>query len=82
MCRLLFLELFALLWIIRGIGNNRGSRLITNISFVRNIAAIRVFRVIRDIRGMTHIKVISVIRGIRRIRGTRFFLWILGVSDL
>ena len=61
MCQLWFLELFALLRIFRGIGNNRGNRLITNIRFIRDIAAKRVFRVIRDTRGITHIKLISVI---------------------
>ena len=61
MCRLWFLNLFALLWLIRCIGNNRGNRLITNNRLIRNIAAIRVFRVIRDTRGITHIKLISVI---------------------
>jgi hypothetical protein len=53
-CRLWFHDLFALLWIIRGIGNNRDYGVITNIRFIRNIAAIRVFRVIRVIRGITH----------------------------
>ncbi len=69
MCQLWFLELFALLWIIRGIGNNRGNRLITKIRFIRDNTTIMVFKVIRDIRGMTHINVIRVIRGIRGIRG-------------
>jgi hypothetical protein len=34
-CRLWFLDLFVLLWIIRGITNNRRNRVITNTRFNR-----------------------------------------------
>ncbi len=50
MCRFWFLVLFALLWIIRSIGNNRGNRVITKIRFIRDIAIIMVCRVIRYMR--------------------------------
>jgi hypothetical protein len=40
-CEFWSLELFALLWIISGIGNNRGNRVITNMRVIRDIVAIR-----------------------------------------
>ena len=49
----------SLLWIIRGIKNNRGNWVITNIRFIRDIVAIRVIRVIRVIRAITHIKLLG-----------------------
>ena len=82
MCLLWFLDLFALLWIIRGIGNNRCNRVITNIRFIGDIAAIRVFRVIRDTRGITHIKLRSVISDIRSIRVIRDIRSIMHVMVL
>jgi hypothetical protein len=53
-CQFRFLDLHALLWIIRAIGNNIGNRVITNIRFIRDIVAIRVFRIIRVITGIAH----------------------------
>jgi hypothetical protein len=64
-CRLWFLDLFALICIFRGIGNNTNNSVITNIRFISDIVAIWVFRVIRIIRGITHIQTIRVIRSVR-----------------
>ena len=60
MCRLWFLDLFALLCIIKGIGNNRCDRVITDIRFIRDIATIMVFRVIRDLRDKRDIRSIGL----------------------